>query len=70
MTHVQKLSLLSAYISVHKFDATFLSKTYFNSETSLDVTTIWKYLVTILLETITHLTLNMGEFAFVIKNTF
>ena len=36
MTHVQKLSLSSAYISVHKFNTTFLSKTYFNSETSLD----------------------------------
>ena len=31
MAHVQKLSLLSAYISVHKFDTT-----YFNSETPLD----------------------------------
>ena len=32
------------------------------------MTTIWKYLVIILLEKITHLTLNVGEFAF-IKNT-
>ena len=32
-------------------------------------TTIWKYLVTILLEKTTHLTLKVGEFAFIHKDT-
>ena len=31
-----KVSLLSAYISVHKFDIICLSETYLNSETSSD----------------------------------
>ena len=42
----KKASLLSAFISVHKFDSICFSETYFNSETSPN-TTIRKYLVTI-----------------------
>ena len=34
------------------------------------MTTIWKDLVTLLLEKITHLTLNAGEFAFIIKTHY
>ena len=32
--------------------------------------TIWKYQVTILLEKFTHLTVNVGEFAFIIKTHY
>ena len=34
------------------------------------MTTIWKYLVTTILETITHLTLNMREFAFIMGTRY
>ena len=33
------------------------------------MTTIWKYRVTILLEKIIHLTLNVGKFLFILKHT-
>ena len=33
-------------------------------------TIIWKYLVATLLEKITHLTLNLGEFVFIIKTHY
>ena len=60
------VSLLSAYISVYKSDVICFSEIYLNSKLHL-MTTIWKYLVKILLEMITHLTLNVGESTFIIK---
>ena len=38
-----KVSLLLAFILVHKFDIISLSETYFNSKTSPGMT-VWKYL--------------------------
>ena len=52
----KKVYLLSVYISVHKFDIICLLQTYLNSESSSD----YRSLVTILLDTITHLTLYVG----------
>ena len=46
-----KFCLLSAQISVHKFDIICLSETYLNSEKCHRMTIIWTYPVTILLET-------------------
>ena len=61
-----KVSLLSAYISVHKFDIICPSETHLNPKSHL-MTKIWKYLDTILSEKITPLTVNVMEPVFIIK---
>ena len=66
----KKASLLSAVISVLRLDIiTCLSETYLNSETSPDDGNleISSYK---LLEKITHLTLNVGDFAFFKKTHY
>ena len=50
----------------HKFDIICLSETL---KVHL-ISAIWKQLVTKLLETITHLTLNVGEFVFITKTHY
>ena len=61
-----KVSLLSAYISVHKFDIICLSETYINSEIPSDDENL-EIPDTILSGKITHLTVNMKESVFTIK---
>ena len=60
-----KVSLLSAYISVHKFDIICLSQTLIRKFHLM--TKIWKQLDTILSGKITHLTVNVVESVFTIK---
>ena len=66
-THMStKVSLLSAYISVHKFDIICLSETYLNSEIPSDHENL-EIFGKILSGKITHLTVNVEESVFTIK---
>ena len=58
----KKVSLLSAFISVHKLDISCLSETYLNSETSSydDNLEIPGY----------NIRLNVGKFAFIVKTNY
>ena len=61
-----KVSLLSAFISVHKLDIICLSETYLSSKTSPDDNNLEIPGYNVIKKT-THLTLNVGEFALIIK---
>ena len=65
----KKVSLLSAYTSIHKFDIICISETYSTPKLHLMIP-IWRCMVAILLETITHLTLNVGQSVFIIKRHY
>ena len=61
-----KVSLLSAYISVHKFDIICFSETYLNSEIPSDDENLEIAGYNLVVK-ITHLTVNVVESVFTIK---